>query len=75
MESARTPTILGGLQENRATGTASFEVLGSPPPLGSLGQAVGHCSHRSETPSGTKVHVEAFVDSSSTTALLARGIC
>jgi hypothetical protein len=69
------PTILGGLQVNRAAGTASFKVLVSPPSPGSVGGAVGHCSRRSKTPSGTGAHVEAFVDSSSATALLAWGIC
>jgi hypothetical protein len=70
-----TPTILGGLQENKATGTASFEVLVSSPSPGLAGRAVGCCSHCLKTPSGTGAHVEAFVDSSSVTALLAQGTC
>jgi hypothetical protein len=65
------PTILGGLQINRAAGTTCFEVLVSPPSLGLVGQAVGHCSRRSKTPSVTGAHVEAFVDSSPATVLLA----
>jgi hypothetical protein len=74
-ESPMTPTILGELQINRATGTASFEVLVSPPSPGSVGWVIGCYSHRSKTPSGMGAHVEAFVDSSLATALLARGIC
>jgi hypothetical protein len=70
-----TPTILGRLQANRATRTASFEVLVSPPSPGLAGQAVGHCCRRSKTPSDMGAHVEAFVDSSLVTALLAQGIC
>jgi hypothetical protein len=69
------PTILSGLQENRATETTSFEVLFLAPSLGSAGWVVGQCSHRSKTPSDTGAHMEAFVDSSSTTALLAWGTC
>jgi hypothetical protein len=64
------PTILSGLQTNRAAGTASFEVLVSPPSPGSVSRVVGHCSHRSKTPLGTGAHVEALVDSSSMTILL-----
>jgi hypothetical protein len=70
-----TPTILSGLHENRAVGTASFEVLDSPPSLGSTGRAVGHGSLLSKTPSGIGAHVEAFVDRSSVTALFTRGTC
>jgi hypothetical protein len=67
-----TPTILGGLQENRVARTASFDVLVS---LGLASEAVGHLSHRSKSLSGTGAHMEAFVDSLSVTALLARGSC
>jgi hypothetical protein len=70
-----TPTILGGLHENRVTRTASFEVLVSPPSLSSASQVVGHGSLLSKTPSGTGAHVEAFVDRSSTTVWFARGTC
>jgi hypothetical protein len=72
------PTILGGLHGIRATRTASFEVLVSPPSPGSIGRAIGvvsRYSFRSKPPSGTGAQVEAFVDSSSVTALLARGMC
>jgi hypothetical protein len=69
------PMILGRLQKNRAVGTASFEVLVSPPLPDSAGWAIGRCILCSKTPSDTGAHVEAFVDSSSTTALLARGTC
>jgi hypothetical protein len=67
-----TPIIFGRLKINRVTGTAGFEVLVSPASLHSVGRAVGHCSHCSKTPSSTRAHVEAFVDSSSATLLLAR---
>jgi hypothetical protein len=70
-----TPTILGGFQINRAAGTASFKVLVSPPSPDLVGWVVGHCSCCSKTPFSTGAHVEAFVDSSSTTVLLAWGIC
>jgi hypothetical protein len=66
-----THTILGGLHENRATGTASFEVLVSPLSLNSAGWVVGRNSLLSKTPSGTGAQVEAFVDRSSMTALSA----
>jgi hypothetical protein len=69
-----TPMILGGLQINRATRTASFEVLVSAPAPGSVGRAIGCCSHCSKTPARMGAHVEAFVDSSSVTVLLAQGI-
>jgi hypothetical protein len=75
MKSPVMPMILVGLQINRAAGTIRFEVLVSPPSPSSVGRAVGRCSHRSKTLSGTRAHVDAFVDSSSATALLARGIC
>jgi hypothetical protein len=75
MESPVMPTICGELQINRDVGTTSFEVLVSPPSPGLIGWAVGHCSRLSKTPLGTGAQVEAFVDSSSVTVLLARGIC
>jgi hypothetical protein len=60
-----TPMILGRLQEHRAVGTASFEVLVLPPLLSSTGWVVGHCSRHSKTPSCTGAHVEAFIARSS----------
>jgi hypothetical protein len=63
------PRILGGLHENKATGTTSSEVLVSPLSPSSAGWAVGHDSLLSKTPLGTLVQVEAFVDRSSATAL------
>jgi hypothetical protein len=69
------PTILGGLHENRAAETASFEVLISPPSPSLPSRVVGRGSLLSNTPSGTGAHVEAFVDRSSATALFARGTC
>jgi hypothetical protein len=65
------PMILGRLHGIRAAGTASFEVLVSPPLPGSAGRAVGSCSHLSKTPSGTRAQVEAFVDRSSAAAFSA----
>jgi hypothetical protein len=65
------PMILSRLQEKWAVGTTSFEVLVSPPSPGSVGQVVGHYSLHSKNPSGIGAHVEAYVDSSSVTALLA----
>jgi hypothetical protein len=59
-----THMILGGLHKIRATGTASLEVLVSPPLLGSAGRAIDCCSHLSKAPSGTGAQVEAFVDRS-----------
>jgi hypothetical protein len=66
-----TPTILGGLHGIRAAGTASLEVLVSPPLPGLAGRAIGCCSRLSKMPSGTRAQVEAFVDRSSTTAISA----
>jgi hypothetical protein len=57
-----TPTILGGHQENRAAGTASFEVLVSSPSSGSAGRTVGRCSRCSKTPSGTGAHSGPLID-------------
>jgi hypothetical protein len=65
------PMILGRLHGIRAAGTASFEVLVSPPLPGSADRAVGSCSHLSKTPSGTGAQVEAFVDRSSVVAFSA----
>jgi hypothetical protein len=65
------PMILDGLHGIRAVGTASFGVQVSPPLPDSVGRVVGHCSFRSKTPSGTRAHMDAFVHSSSTIALLA----
>jgi hypothetical protein len=65
------PTILGGLHEIRTIGTVSFGVLVSSLSPSLVGCAVGRCSFRSKTSSGTGAHVEAFVDSSSMIALLA----
>jgi hypothetical protein len=70
-----TPTTLGGLHGSRTIGTASFEVLVSPPPLGLAIQAVGCCSLLSNTPSGIGAEVEALVDRSSATAFSAWGMC
>jgi hypothetical protein len=69
------PTILGGLQINRTARTTNFELLISPPSPYSTGRAVGHYCHHKKTPSGLGAHVEAFVDSSLVTTLLAQGIC
>jgi hypothetical protein len=68
-------TIIGELHGIRAAGTASFGVLVSPPSPSLVGRAVGRCSFRLKTPSGTGAHVEAFAESSSATALLSRGTC
>jgi hypothetical protein len=70
-----TPMTLGGPHGSRTTGTASFEVLVSPPSLGSAAQAVGYRSLLSSTPFGTGAEVEALVDRSSATAFSARGMC
>jgi hypothetical protein len=69
------PMTLGGLHGSRTVGTASFEVLVSPPSLGLATQAVGYCSLLSNTPSGTGAEVEALADRSSATAFSARGMC
>jgi hypothetical protein len=69
-----TPMTLGRLHGIRATGTASLEVLVSPPLPGSAGQAIGCCSHLSKMPFGTRAQVEAFVDRSSATAFSTRGM-
>jgi hypothetical protein len=69
------PMILGRLQINRVVRTASFEVSVSLPSPGSADRAVGRCSRHSKIHSGMGAYVEAFVDSSSATALLAQGIC
>jgi hypothetical protein len=69
-----TPTILGGLYGIRATRTASFEVLVSPPPPGSTARAIGCRSRLSKTPSGTGAKVEVIVDKPSATVLSARGM-
>jgi hypothetical protein len=69
------PRTLGGLHGSRTVGTASFEVLVSPPSLGLATQAVGCHSRLSSTPSGTGAEVEALADRSSATAFSARGIC
>jgi hypothetical protein len=47
------PTILGGLHKNRATRTASFEVLVSPPSPDLVGWAIGCGTLLSKTPSDT----------------------
>jgi hypothetical protein len=70
-----TPTTLGGLHDSRTAGTASFEVLVSPPSLGLVAQAVGYYSLLSSTPSGTGAKVEVLVDISSATAFSTRGMC
>jgi hypothetical protein len=64
-----TSMILSGLHKIRTAGTASFEVLVSSPPPGSVSRVVGCRSHLSKTPSGTGAEVEAFVDRSSATVL------
>jgi hypothetical protein len=73
-ESLVTPTILGGLHGIRTVRTASFEVLVSPPLPSSTGRAIGLYSWISQTPSGTRAQVEAFVDRSSAIALSVRGM-
>jgi hypothetical protein len=70
-----TPTTLGGLHGTRATGTANFKVLISPPSLGLAAQAVGCHSHLSITPSRTGAKVEAMVDRSLANAFSTRGMC
>jgi hypothetical protein len=69
------PTILDGLHGIMTAGTASFEVLASPPSLGLAAQAVGYHSHLSNTPSGTGAKVEALVDRSSAIAFSVQGMC
>jgi hypothetical protein len=69
-----TPTILGEHHGIRATETASFEVLVSPPLSDSAGRAVGCYSRLSKIPSGTGAQVEAFVDRSLATAFSTRGM-
>jgi hypothetical protein len=70
-----TPRTLGGLHGSRTAGTASFEVLVSPPSLGLAAQAVGCRSLLSSTPSRTGAEVGPLADRSSTTAFYARGMC
>jgi hypothetical protein len=70
-----TPTILGGLHGSRTAGTASFEVLVSPPSLGLAAQAVRCRSLLSSTPFGTGAEVEALADMSSAIAFSAQGMC
>jgi hypothetical protein len=65
---------LGGLHGTRTIGTASFEVLVSPPSLGLAAQAVGCRSRLSNTPSRTGAKVEALADRSSATAFSAWGM-
>jgi hypothetical protein len=55
------PTSLGGLHGTKTVGTASFEVLVSPPSLGLATHAVGCRNRLSSTPSGTGAEVEAWV--------------
>jgi hypothetical protein len=69
------PTTLGGLHGSRTTGTASFEVLVSPPSLGLAAQAVGYRNLLFSTPSGTGAEVEALADRSSATAFSTWGMC
>jgi hypothetical protein len=69
-----TPTILSGLHGIRDAGTASLEVLVSPPFLGSDGRAIGCCSRLSKTSSGTGAQVEDVVGRSLATAFSARGM-
>jgi hypothetical protein len=69
-----TPTILDEHHGIRATGTASFEVLVSPPSPDSASWAIGCRSHLSKIPSRTGAEVEAFVDRSSATAFSTRGM-
>jgi hypothetical protein len=74
-EPSVTHTTFGGFCRWYTTGTASFEVLVSPPSPGSVGWAVGLSSRLSKTPSGTGVQFDALMESSSATELLARGTC
>jgi hypothetical protein len=69
------PMALGGLHDTRTAGTASFEVLVSPPSLGLATQAVGYRIRLSSTSSGTGAEVEALVDKSSVIAFSPRGMC
>jgi hypothetical protein len=64
--------ILAGHHGIRATGTASFEVLVSPPSPGSACRAIGCCNHLSKIPYGTGAQVDASVDRSSAIAFSAR---
>jgi hypothetical protein len=70
-----TPTILGGLHGSRTAGTATFEVLASPPSLGLATQAVGYHSLLSSTLSGTGAELEALANRSSAIAFSTRGMC
>jgi hypothetical protein len=69
------PRILGGLHGSRTARTASFEVLVSPPSFGLAAQAIGCRSHLSNTPSRTRVEVEALADRLSATTFSAWGMC
>jgi hypothetical protein len=69
-----TPMTLDVLHGSRTAGTASFEVLVSPPSLGLAAQDVGYRSLLSSILSGTGAKVEALADRSSATAFFARGM-
>jgi hypothetical protein len=69
-----TPMTLGGLHGSRTAGTASFEVLPSPPSLGLAAQAVGCRGLLSSTPSETGAEVEALADRLSATVFSAQGM-
>jgi hypothetical protein len=70
-----TPRTLGGFHGSKIAGTASFEVLVSPPSLGLAAQAVGYHSLLSSTPYKTGAKVEALADRSSVIAFSAWGMC
>jgi hypothetical protein len=70
-----TSRTLGGLHGSRTVGTTSFDVLVSPPLLGSAAQAIGCRSRLSSTPSGTGAEVETLAHRSSATVFSARGMC
>jgi hypothetical protein len=70
-ESPVMPMILSRHHGIRATETASFEVLVSPPSPSLAGWVVGCCSHLSKIPYRTGAQVEAFIDRSSATAFSA----
>jgi hypothetical protein len=69
------PRTLGGLHDSRTAGTASFEVLVSPPSLWLAAQAISCRSRLSSTPSRTGAEVEALADRSLATTFFAWGMC
>jgi hypothetical protein len=67
--------VFGGFCRWDATGTASFEVLVSPPSPSSAGWAVGLSSRLLKTPSGMGAQVDALTERSSAAELSARATC